>query len=135
MALQPQKQNLPHAVYWFTALAFVLRFGSRLLRGPASFFDNGYTFLFSIAQSIATGYGISGGDHIPETFRVPLYPIFLAGVPSVTGRFGQLQWRNPSSELESYSARLCSPARCSKVKSAQGPLFLRPASRPYIPTT
>ncbi len=80
MAFQPQKQNLPQAVYWFTALAFVLRLGSRLLRGPASFFDVGYTFLFDIAQSIATGYGISEGDHIPETFRMPLYPIFLAGL-------------------------------------------------------
>lgn len=75
-----RKPDLPRAVCWFTVLAFALRAGARLYAGSTGFFDTGYSFLFEMAQSIATGYGISLSNHVATAFRVPLYPIFLAGL-------------------------------------------------------
>ncbi len=80
MPLRPGKLHLPGAVYWFAALAFVLRIVARLFyTGIARFWVDGYTFFFALAQSIASGKGISLGG-TPTGFRVPLYPILLAGL-------------------------------------------------------
>jgi hypothetical protein len=75
--LEPQMHP---AVYWLAALAFVLRLVARLCEGIDAFWVNGYTFLFDFAQSIAAGNGIRDAYGAPETFRVPLYPILLAGL-------------------------------------------------------
>jgi len=79
MPLRLQKPNLPHAVYWFTLLAFVLRLIARIHSGAADFWVNGYAFFFAMAQNIAAGKGI-GVNGVPTAFRVPLYPIFLAAL-------------------------------------------------------
>jgi Dolichyl-phosphate-mannose-protein mannosyltransferase len=80
MPLRILKLNLPRAVYWFAALAFVLRLVARLLyTGIADFWLYGYGFFFELAQSIAQGQGFSVGGP-PTAFRVPLYPILLAGL-------------------------------------------------------
>jgi hypothetical protein len=79
MPLRLQKPNLPHAVYWFASLGFLLRVVARLRSGAADFWVNGYTFFFAMAQNIAAGKGIGIGGQ-PTAFRVPLYPIFLAGL-------------------------------------------------------
>lgn len=79
MPLRLLKPNLPRTVNWLTLLAFVLRLMARLNSGVASFWVNGYTFFFAMAQNIAQGKGI-GFDGIPTAFRVPLYPIVLAGL-------------------------------------------------------
>ena len=55
------------------AIGFVLRVGYRLYEGEASFWDNGYTFFWEIARSIAAGRG-------PMVARVPAYPAFLAAM-------------------------------------------------------
>ncbi len=74
------KLSLPRAVYWFAALAFVLRIAARLFYGGiAGFWVNGYSFFFALAQSIAAGKGIAI-DGAPTGFRAPLYPILLAGL-------------------------------------------------------
>jgi hypothetical protein len=83
MATRSGNQALPRGVYWFAALAFILRIVARLHTGAADFWVNSYTFFFAMAQSIAAGKGItlSGIENGPPTaFRVPLYPIFLAGI-------------------------------------------------------
>jgi hypothetical protein len=80
MRLRLPKLNLPRAVYWFAALAFALRIVARLCYGGiAGFWVNGYVFFFEMAQSIAAGKGISQGG-LPVGYRVPLYPILLAGL-------------------------------------------------------
>ena len=79
MLLHLRKQELAQAVYWLTALAFLLRLGARLYMGSAKYFESGYSFFFDIAQSIAAGNGISPYG-VPTAFRVPLYPILLAGL-------------------------------------------------------
>src|SRR5262245_9353675 len=61
-------------------LAFVLRVAVRLHIGEHDFWENGYTFFFTLAQNIAVGHGFSHGGGIPTAFRVPLYPMFLAAV-------------------------------------------------------
>jgi 4-amino-4-deoxy-L-arabinose transferase-like glycosyltransferase len=72
--------NLPRAVYWFAALAFALRIVARLFyTGIADFWIFGYGFFFELAQSIAQGMGFTVGGP-PTAFRVPLYPILLAGL-------------------------------------------------------
>jgi 4-amino-4-deoxy-L-arabinose transferase-like glycosyltransferase len=79
MRFRLRKPALPTAVYWFAELAFDLRIVVRLYSGAADFWINGYTFFFDIAQSIAAGKGIAI-EGVPVTFRVPLYPIFLAAL-------------------------------------------------------
>ena len=80
MSLRILKLNLPRAVYWLAALAFVLRLVARLFyTGIADFWLYGYGFFFELAQSIAQGQGFSVGGP-PTAFRVPLYPILLAGL-------------------------------------------------------
>ena len=80
MPLRILKLNLPRAVYWIAALAFALRLVARLFyTGIADFWLYGYGFFFELAQSIAQGQGFSVGGP-PTAFRVPLYPILLAGL-------------------------------------------------------
>jgi hypothetical protein len=80
MPLRILKLNLPRAVYWFAALAFALRLVARLFyTGIADFWIYGYGFFFELAQSIAQGQGFNVGGP-PTAFRVPLYPILLAGL-------------------------------------------------------
>jgi 4-amino-4-deoxy-L-arabinose transferase-like glycosyltransferase len=74
-----EKQKLPSAVYWLALLAFGLRVAARLHSGIADFWVNGYRFFFAMAQNIAEGKGI-GIEGAATAFRVPLYPIFLAGL-------------------------------------------------------
>jgi len=74
-----RKPALPSSVYGFAALAFALRIAVRLYSGITDFWVNGYTFFFEMAQSIAQGKGIAI-EGVPTAFRVPLYPIFLAGL-------------------------------------------------------
>jgi hypothetical protein len=74
------RPGLPRAVYWLTAAAFVLRLVARLCQGIDPFWVNGYTFFFEIAQSIAAGKGIALANGVATAFRVPLYPILLAGL-------------------------------------------------------
>src|SRR5262245_42327654 len=62
------------------ATAFVLRVAVRCYLGIEDFWVNGYTFFFSIAQSIAAGKGIALANGPLTAFRVPLYPVFLAAV-------------------------------------------------------
>lgn len=74
------RPGLPHAVYWLTGGAFVLRLVARLCQGIDAFWVNGYSLFFEFAQSIAAGKGIAVANGVPTAFRVPLYPILLAGL-------------------------------------------------------
>jgi Dolichyl-phosphate-mannose-protein mannosyltransferase len=67
-------------IYWIAAAAFVLRVAARLAQGIGNFWVNGYSFFFDLAQSIAAGRGFSLPNGVPTAFRVPLYPILLAGL-------------------------------------------------------
>jgi 4-amino-4-deoxy-L-arabinose transferase-like glycosyltransferase len=48
--------------------------------GAEDFWQNGYTFYFDLARSLATGNGFAFPGGLPTAFRVPLYPMFLAVV-------------------------------------------------------
>jgi 4-amino-4-deoxy-L-arabinose transferase-like glycosyltransferase len=65
-------------ILWLVSLGFVLRVCARLYTGEEDFWVNGYTFYFDLAQNIAAGKGMRFTDAPPTTFRVPLYPAFLA---------------------------------------------------------
>jgi hypothetical protein len=80
MRLPFSRPGLPRAVPWFVVAAFVLRLIARVCQGIDQFWVNGYTFFLEIAQSIAAGKGIALSNGVPTAFRVPLYPILLAGV-------------------------------------------------------
>ena len=67
-------------MYWIAGGAFVLRLAARLLQGIDSFWVNGYALFFDLAQSIAAGKGMALANGAPTAFRVPLYPILLAGL-------------------------------------------------------
>jgi 4-amino-4-deoxy-L-arabinose transferase-like glycosyltransferase len=64
---------------WVILLAFAARVTVRWYSGGPDFWQNGYTFLFELAQNVAAGNGVSIGGY-PTAFRVPLYPIFLTTV-------------------------------------------------------
>lgn len=72
--------GLHPAIYWIAVAAFVLRVVARLMQGIDNFWTNGYTFFFELAQSIAAGKGVALANGAPTAFRVPLYPILLAGL-------------------------------------------------------
>src|SRR6202044_3218873 len=80
MRLSLPRAGLQPAVYWIAAAAFVLRIIARIAQGVGNFWVNGYTLFFELAQSIATGKGIALANGAPTAFRVPLYPILLAGL-------------------------------------------------------
>jgi hypothetical protein len=67
-------------VYWIAAAAFAARLIARICQGIDLFWVNGYSFFFDLAQSIAAGNGVAFPGCPPTAFRVPLYPIFLAGL-------------------------------------------------------
>ena len=60
------------------ALALRLAWGA--LRGSERFFVEGYTLFFTLAGQLAGGYGYAFPGERPTAFRVPLYPLFLAGL-------------------------------------------------------
>jgi 4-amino-4-deoxy-L-arabinose transferase-like glycosyltransferase len=60
--------------------ALLLRIAVRLSSGEADFWENGYSFLFDLARSIAAGHGLAFDGQGPTADRVPLYPLFLAAV-------------------------------------------------------
>jgi Dolichyl-phosphate-mannose-protein mannosyltransferase len=80
MRLQIPRPCLESAVYWIAGVACFLRLAARLLQGIDSFWVNGYALFFELAQSIAAGKGMALASGAPTAFRVPLYPILLAGL-------------------------------------------------------
>ena len=72
--------ELHPAIYWIAVAAFLLRVAARLMQGIDHFWVNGYTFFFDLAHSIATGKGVALANGTPTAFRVPLYPVLLAGL-------------------------------------------------------
>jgi Dolichyl-phosphate-mannose-protein mannosyltransferase len=62
------------------AVAFLLRVAVRAAMGSEDFWQNGYTFYFDLARSLADGNGFAFPDSGPTASRVPLYPMFLAAV-------------------------------------------------------
>jgi 4-amino-4-deoxy-L-arabinose transferase-like glycosyltransferase len=65
---------------WIFLLAFAARVAVRCYSGASDFWINGYTFFFTLAQNIAAGNGYTLDSVHATAFRVPLYPLFLAGV-------------------------------------------------------
>jgi 4-amino-4-deoxy-L-arabinose transferase-like glycosyltransferase len=65
---------------WIFILAFAARVAIRWYSGAPDFWENGYTFFFDLAQNIAAGNGIAFNGGPATSFRVPLYPVFLAAV-------------------------------------------------------
>jgi 4-amino-4-deoxy-L-arabinose transferase-like glycosyltransferase len=63
---------------WIILLAFAVRVAVRLYSGGPDFWENGYSFFFSLAQNIAAGNGIAVGDGPATSFRVPVYAVLLA---------------------------------------------------------
>lgn len=80
MPMKLPRPDLPPAIYWIAAAAFLLRLGARLGQGIDQFWVNGYTLFFEIAQSIAAGKGVALANGVPTAFRVPLYPVLVAGL-------------------------------------------------------
>ena len=64
---------------WIFFFAFTLRMAVRWHTGGPDFWENGYTFFFTLAQNIAAGNGFAFNGE-PTAFRVPLYPMFLAAL-------------------------------------------------------
>jgi 4-amino-4-deoxy-L-arabinose transferase-like glycosyltransferase len=67
-------------LFSIAAIAFFLRIAVRATTGAEDFWQNGYTFYFDLARSLADGNGFAFPGGGPTAFRVPLYPIFLAVV-------------------------------------------------------
>jgi 4-amino-4-deoxy-L-arabinose transferase-like glycosyltransferase len=65
-----------HKLLWIVFVAFAVRVAVRLYFGSEDFWENGYGFFFGLAQSIAVGKVIAFSE--PTSFRVPIYPVFLA---------------------------------------------------------
>jgi 4-amino-4-deoxy-L-arabinose transferase-like glycosyltransferase len=65
---------------WIILFAFATRVAVRGYTGEQDFWEHGYRFLFTLAQNVAAGTGISMNGDTLTAFRVPLYPIFLAAV-------------------------------------------------------
>src|SRR5262245_36797920 len=76
-----RSSSTSHKLVWIIIfVAFAARVAVRWYTGEKDFWENGYTFFFALAQNIAAGNGISFGGDSLTTFRVPLYPMFLAAV-------------------------------------------------------
>jgi 4-amino-4-deoxy-L-arabinose transferase-like glycosyltransferase len=69
-----------HKLLWIVLAAFVMRVAARLYFGSEDFWTNGYSFFFDLARSIAAGKGIAFAEESSTSFRVPIYPAFLAMV-------------------------------------------------------
>src|SRR5262249_6249704 len=65
---------------WVGVFAFAMRVAARWYSGEPDFWENGYTFFFALAQNVAAGKGIVFDNGVATSFRVPLYPMFLAAV-------------------------------------------------------
>src|SRR5262245_54337816 len=74
------KSPIYSKLMWIIFLAFAVRVVVRWLTGESSFWENGYTFFFALAQNIAAGNGFTFEGGPATAFRVPLYPMFLAAV-------------------------------------------------------
>ena len=77
---RPLDRTLRTRLATIAAAAFLLRITVRLASGEADFWENGYTFLFDLARSVAAGHGLTLDGHTPTVYRVPVYPLFLAAV-------------------------------------------------------
>jgi 4-amino-4-deoxy-L-arabinose transferase-like glycosyltransferase len=78
-ALQ-ERSAIYRKLMWIMLVACALRIFVRLYTGSSDFWQNGYTFFFTLAQNLASGNGLTYGDGSLTSFRVPLYPAFLAAV-------------------------------------------------------
>jgi 4-amino-4-deoxy-L-arabinose transferase-like glycosyltransferase len=63
---------------WIVFAAFAVRVAVRYYFGSEDFWANSYSFFFELAQNIAAGKGVAYAGSAPTSFRVPIYPIFLA---------------------------------------------------------
>ena len=63
---------------WIVFAAFAVRVAVRYYFGSEDFWTNSYSFFFELAQNIAAGKGVAYAGSAPTSFRVPIYPIFLA---------------------------------------------------------
>ena len=77
---RPPDRTLHIRLLTIAAAALLLRITVRLVSGEADFWENGYTFLFDLARSVAAGHGLTLDGHTPTVYRVPVYPLFLAAV-------------------------------------------------------
>src|SRR5205809_3005264 len=77
---RPLDRTLHTRLVTIAAAALLLRITVRLASGEADFWENGYTFLFDLARSVAAGHGLTLDGHTPTVYRVPVYPLFLAAV-------------------------------------------------------
>jgi 4-amino-4-deoxy-L-arabinose transferase-like glycosyltransferase len=75
-----EKTPIYSILIWIFLFAFALRVALRWYTGASDFWENGYGFFFSLAQNIAAGDGFAFRGLPPTAFRVPLYPMFLAGL-------------------------------------------------------
>ena len=65
----------------------MLRLAWGAVRGSERFFAEGYTLFFTLARQLAEGYGYAFPGEPPTAFRVPLYPLFLAGLTGGEPRY------------------------------------------------
>ena len=70
--------------------ALVLRLAWGALRGSERFFNDGYTLFFTLARQLATAHGYAFPGEPPTAFRVPLYPLFLAGLSGGEPRYAPI---------------------------------------------
>jgi 4-amino-4-deoxy-L-arabinose transferase-like glycosyltransferase len=75
-----EKASSYGTLIWIMLLAFALRVGLWWYTHNLDFWQNGYGFFFALAQGIAAGDGYAFHGGPPTAFRVPLYPMFLAGL-------------------------------------------------------
>ena len=61
-------------------VALLLRVTVRLLSGAADFWDNGYTFYFTLSRNIAAGNGLAADESLHDPPRFPEFPGLLACV-------------------------------------------------------
>jgi 4-amino-4-deoxy-L-arabinose transferase-like glycosyltransferase len=76
----PKTSSFGRWLFAIAAIAFFLRIAVRATMGAEDFWQNGYTFYFDLARSLADGNGFAFPGGGPTAFRVPLYPMFLAVV-------------------------------------------------------
>src|SRR5215471_12163595 len=69
-----------HKLLWIVFAAFAVRVAVRYYFGSEDFWANSYSFFFELARNIAAGNGVAYAGSAPTSFRVPIYPIFLAMV-------------------------------------------------------
>jgi len=75
-----EKASIYGTLICIILLAFALRVVLWRYTHNLDFWQNGYGFFFSLAQGIADGNGYASPGGAATAFRVPLYPMFLAGL-------------------------------------------------------